>query len=72
MRGPKGGSRDDGPQTHLKKAGTPTMGGTLIIVSIVIATLLWADLSNQYVWLLLAVTLGTGAPGFYDDWRQVL
>ncbi len=46
--------RDDGPQTHLKKAGTPTMGGTLIIVAIVIATLLWADLANRYVWIATA------------------
>ena len=49
--------RDDGPQTHLKKAGTPTMGGALIIVAIVVATLLWADLSNRYVWIVLGVLL---------------
>lgn len=64
--------RSDGPQTHLVKAGTPTMGGTLILMSIGITTLLWADLSNKYVWLLLAVMFGTGAIGFYDDWRKVV
>ncbi|HXC59325.1 MAG TPA: phospho-N-acetylmuramoyl-pentapeptide-transferase, partial [Steroidobacteraceae bacterium] len=58
--------RDDGPQTHLKKAGTPTMGGTLIIVAIVIATLLWADLSNRYVWIATGVLLSCGLVGFYD------
>ncbi|AXE35527.1 phospho-N-acetylmuramoyl-pentapeptide-transferase [Chromobacterium phragmitis] len=64
--------RNDGPQTHLVKAGTPTMGGSLILLAISITTLLWADLSNKYVWLLLAVMLGTGALGFYDDWRKVV
>ncbi|MBP7580589.1 phospho-N-acetylmuramoyl-pentapeptide-transferase [Vogesella sp. DC21W] len=64
--------RKDGPQTHLVKTGTPTMGGTLILLAMTVTTLLWADLSNQYVWLLLAVTLGTGALGFYDDWRKVV
>ena len=64
--------RTDGPQTHLVKTGTPTMGGTLILLSIGITTLLWADLTNKYVWLLLAVLFGTGAIGFYDDWRKVV
>lgn len=64
--------RSDGPQTHLVKAGTPTMGGSLIILSITASTLLWADLSNPYVWLLLLVLVGTGALGFYDDWRKVV
>lgn len=64
--------RNDGPQTHLVKAGTPTMGGSLILLAISLTTLLWADLSNKYVWLLLAVMLGTGALGFYDDWRKVV
>ena len=64
--------RSDGPQTHLVKAGTPTMGGSLIILSITASTLLWADLSNPYVWLLLMVLVGTGALGFYDDWRKVV
>ncbi|MGL6070102.1 phospho-N-acetylmuramoyl-pentapeptide-transferase [Craterilacuibacter sp.] len=64
--------RSDGPQTHLIKTGTPTMGGTLILMSIGVTTLLWADLSNKYVWLLLGVMFGTGALGFYDDWRKVV
>lgn len=64
--------RDDGPQTHLIKTGTPTMGGTLILLSIGITTLLWADLGNHYVWLLLAVLFSTGAIGFYDDWQKVV
>jgi phospho-N-acetylmuramoyl-pentapeptide-transferase len=64
--------RDDGPQTHLKKAGTPTMGGTLIIVAIVIATLLWADLANRYVWIVLGVLLMCGAVGFYDDYLKLV
>ncbi|MDN0075031.1 phospho-N-acetylmuramoyl-pentapeptide-transferase [Crenobacter sp. SG2303] len=64
--------RNDGPQTHLVKAGTPTMGGSLILLSITITTLLWAQLDNKYVWLLLAVLLGTGAIGFIDDWKKVV
>jgi len=64
--------RSDGPQTHLTKAGTPTMGGVMILLSVVIATLLWADLHNRYVWLVLAVTLGFGAIGFYDDYRKIV
>ena len=64
--------RDDGPQTHLKKAGTPTMGGALIIVAIGIATLLWADLSNRYVWTVLGVTLAFGLIGFYDDYLKLV
>ncbi|WP_374335035.1 phospho-N-acetylmuramoyl-pentapeptide-transferase [Leeia sp.] len=64
--------RDDGPQTHLSKAGTPTMGGTLILLSLAVTTLLWADLRNHYVWLLLLVTLGTGAIGFIDDYKKVV
>jgi len=64
--------RSDGPQTHLVKAGTPTMGGTLILLSITLTVLLWADLRNKYVWILLAVMLSTGAIGFYDDWRKVV
>ena len=59
--------RDDGPQTHLAKAGTPTMGGALILVSIVVTTLLWADLANRFVWVVLLVTLGFGAVGWVDD-----
>ncbi|CEN56571.1 phospho-N-acetylmuramoyl-pentapeptide-transferase [Candidatus Methylopumilus turicensis] len=64
--------RDDGPQTHLIKAGTPTMGGALILVAIAISTLLWADLSNRYVWVVLFTTLGFGIIGFVDDWRKVV
>jgi phospho-N-acetylmuramoyl-pentapeptide-transferase len=60
--------REDGPQTHLKKAGTPTMGGILIIGAVVIATLLWSNLSNYYVWIVLGVTVGFGGIGFYDDY----
>lgn len=64
--------RDDGPQTHLSKAGTPTMGGALIIFSISVSTLLWGDLTNQYVWLVLLVMLSFGAIGWVDDYRKVV
>lgn len=64
--------RDDGPQTHLAKTGTPTMGGVLIIVSIVITVLLFADLTNPYIWLLLFVLVATGAIGFIDDYRKIV
>jgi len=64
--------RDDGPQTHLIKAGTPTMGGALILVSIVITTLLWGNLGNRFVWVVLLVMLGFGAVGWVDDWRKVV
>jgi phospho-N-acetylmuramoyl-pentapeptide-transferase len=64
--------RNDGPQTHLTKAGTPTMGGALILVSIGVTTLLWADLDNRFVWVVLLVTLGFGAVGWVDDWRKVV
>ena len=64
--------RDDGPQTHLIKAGTPTMGGALILVAIAISTLLWADLSNKFVWVVLFTTLGFGIIGWVDDWRKVV
>jgi phospho-N-acetylmuramoyl-pentapeptide-transferase len=64
--------RDDGPQTHLTKAGTPTMGGALILVSIAVTTLLWGDLTNRFVWVVLLVTLGHGAIGWVDDWRKVV
>jgi len=64
--------RDDGPQTHLIKAGTPTMGGALILVSITVTTLLWADLENRFVWIVLLVTLGFGAVGWVDDYRKVV
>jgi phospho-N-acetylmuramoyl-pentapeptide-transferase len=64
--------RDDGPQTHLIKTGTPTMGGALILVAIAISTLLWADLSNRFVWVVLITTLGFGAIGWVDDYRKVV
>src|SRR6187402_3561819 len=64
--------RDDGPQTHLVKSGTPTMGGALILVSVAITTLLWADLKNRYVWICLLTTLGFGVIGWVDDWRKVV
>ena len=64
--------RTDGPQTHLAKSGTPTMGGALILASISISTLLWADLSNRYVWIVLLVTLLFGAIGWVDDYRKVV
>ncbi|MFA6903030.1 MAG: phospho-N-acetylmuramoyl-pentapeptide-transferase [Gallionellaceae bacterium] len=64
--------RSDGPQTHLIKAGTPTMGGALILVAVGVTTLLWGDLRNQYVWLVLLSTLGFGAIGWVDDYRKVV
>ena len=64
--------RNDGPQTHLIKSGTPTMGGVLILISIGISTLLWADLTNRFVWPVLVVTLGFGAIGWVDDYRKVV
>ena len=63
--------RDDGPQTHKKKQGTPTMGGGLILLSLVIATLLWVDLGNSLVWAVLIVTLTYGTIGYLDDWFKV-
>ena len=64
--------RDDGPQTHLIKAGTPTMGGALILVAIAVATLLWGDLHNKYIWVVLVTTLGFGAVGWVVDFRKVV
>ena len=64
--------RSDGPQTHLIKAGTPTMGGALILIAVGMSTLLWADLSNRFVWIVLIVTMGFGAVGWVDDWRKVV
>jgi len=64
--------RTDGPQSHLEKSGTPTMGGALILISIVITTLLWADLSNRFIWVVLAVMLGFGWIGWVDDYRKVV
>ncbi|MAM87311.1 phospho-N-acetylmuramoyl-pentapeptide-transferase [Allohahella sp. A8] len=64
--------RNDGPESHLSKAGTPTMGGALILVAIVVSTLLWADLSNRYIWITLLTTVSFGAIGWVDDWRKVV
>ena len=64
--------RSDGPQTHLIKAGTPTMGGALILVAIGVTTLLWGDLHNEYIWVVLVTTLGFGAIGWVDDYRKVV
>ncbi len=64
--------RTDGPQSHLCKAGTPTMGGALILISVTLTTLLWTDLSNGYVWLVLGVMLTFGAIGWVDDYRKMI
>jgi phospho-N-acetylmuramoyl-pentapeptide-transferase len=64
--------REDGPQSHQKKAGTPTMGGVLIIISVVIPTLLWADLRNSYIWVTLLGLVGYGMIGFFDDYAKIL
>jgi phospho-N-acetylmuramoyl-pentapeptide-transferase len=64
--------RDDGPQSHLSKTGTPTMGGALILVAVATATLLWADLGNRYVWIVLLTTLAFGAVGLWDDYRKLV
>jgi phospho-N-acetylmuramoyl-pentapeptide-transferase len=63
--------REDGPQSHLAKRGTPTMGGLMIVTSLVIGLLLWMDLSSRYVWACLIVTLGFGLIGFLDDYDKV-
>src|SRR3954467_1370640 len=63
--------RSDGPATHKKKAGTPTMGGSLILFCLAVSTLLWCDLKNQFVWLALTVTVAFGAIGFADDYAKV-
>ncbi|MBL3528839.1 MAG: phospho-N-acetylmuramoyl-pentapeptide-transferase [gamma proteobacterium endosymbiont of Lamellibrachia anaximandri] len=64
--------RDDGPETHFSKAGTPTMGGALILVGIAVATLLWSDLGNRYVWIVLSVTLLFGVIGLVDDYKKLV
>ncbi len=64
--------RSDGPQTHLAKSGTPTMGGALILIAVVVATLLWGDLQNRFIWIVLLVTLGFGWIGWVDDYRKVV
>ncbi|MBM3648108.1 MAG: phospho-N-acetylmuramoyl-pentapeptide-transferase [Alphaproteobacteria bacterium] len=63
--------RDDGPASHLTKKGTPTMGGLLILITLTVTTLLWADLTNRYVWIVLGLTLAFGAVGFWDDFLKV-
>lgn len=63
--------RDDGPQSHLSKAGTPTMGGLMILIAITVSTLLWGDLRNRYTWVVLLVTLGFGFIGGVDDYRKI-
>ncbi len=64
--------RDDGPESHLPKAGTPTMGGALILVAITLSTLLWADLGNRFVWVVLAVLVAFGLIGFIDDYKKLV
>jgi len=64
--------RTDGPQSHLVKSGTPTMGGALILASVAVTTLLWGDLHNDYIWVVLLATLGVGAIGWVDDYRKVV
>lgn len=64
--------RDDGPKSHLSKAGTPTMGGLMVLIAFVVSVLLWSDLSNRYVWLVLFVTVGFGIVGAYDDYRKLV
>jgi phospho-N-acetylmuramoyl-pentapeptide-transferase len=64
--------REDGPQSHLPKAGTPTMGGALILLAIVFSTLMWADLDSRYIWIVLLVTIAFGAIGWVDDYRKLV
>src|SRR5687767_7280169 len=70
----KGGQpiRKDGPQSHFSKAGTPTMGGALILLTVLASVLLWGDLRNRYVWLVLAVMMACGAIGWWDDWIKIV
>ena len=63
--------REDGPKSHLKKSGTPTMGGLIILFSLVVSTLLWADLGNRYIWVVLGVTIGFSVIGFFDDYLKI-
>lgn len=63
--------RDDGPQSHFSKRGTPTMGGSLILLSVVVSTLLWTDLTNHYVWMVITITVTYGIVGFIDDYRKI-
>ncbi len=70
-QGPSARVREDTPETHLKKTGTPTMGGFLVLLAISVSTLLWADLANNYVWIVLLVTMGFGLIGFADDYLKL-
>lgn len=63
--------REDGPETHLKKKGTPTMGGLMILVSVILSTLFWMDLTNIYTWIVIFVTIGFGLVGFADDYQKL-
>ena len=63
--------RTDGPQSHLKKSGTPTMGGILILLSVTVSTLLWSDLTNKYIWVVLGVMLAFGFIGWLDDFKKI-
>ena len=63
--------RKDGPKSHLEKSGTPTMGGLLILSSLIISTFLWADLGNRYIWVVIGVTLGFSVIGFFDDYLKI-
>ena len=64
--------RDDGPQSHIPKAGTPTMGGTLILTAIAVSTVLWADLENVFIWIVLFVMLSFGVIGYVDDYKKLV
>ena len=64
--------RNDGPETHFSKAGTPTMGGTLILIAVTVATLLWADLSNRYIWVVIGVLVSFGIIGWVDDYKKLI
>src|SRR5258708_38168474 len=64
--------RTNGPQTHLVKSGTPTMGGVLILLGIAVSTLLWGDLTNRFIWIVMLVTFGFGVIGWVDDYRKVV
>ncbi len=64
--------RNDGPETHFSKAGTPTMGGTLILIAVTVATLLWADLSNRYIWVVIGVLVSFGVIGWIDDYKKLI
>jgi phospho-N-acetylmuramoyl-pentapeptide-transferase len=64
--------RDDGPKSHLSKSGTPTMGGTLVLVTVALSALIWGDVTNKYLWLVIIITLGFGAIGWQDDYRKLV